>query len=52
MVSGLSLGGGGREPLSPVEAGGGGGVLSTTVVKMLIHDIRVVTYTIILDHMR
>ena len=52
MVSGFSLWGGGGEPLSPVEVGGGGGVLSTTAVKMLTHEIRVATYTIILDHMR
>ena len=46
MVSG----GGGGELLSLVEVGGGGGVLSNTVVKILTHEIRVVTYT--LHHMR
>ena len=52
MVSGLSLEGGGGEPLSPVEVGGGGDLLPTTVVKMFTHEIRVVTYTMILHHMR
>ena len=49
MVSGWSLGGG--ELLSLGEVGGGGGVLSNTVVKMLTHEIRVVTY-MILHYMR
>lgn len=44
MVSGLSPGGGGGELLSLGEVEGRGGVLSNTVVKMLTHEVRVVTY--------
>ena len=44
MVSGLSLGGGGGELLSLGVMWGGGDVLSNTAVRMLTHEMRVVTY--------
>ena len=50
MVSGLSLGGGGGELLSLGEVEGGGGMLSNTVVNILTHDMRVVTYRVILNY--
>ena len=42
-MSGFSSGGCGEELLSLVVVWGGGGVLSNIAVKMLTHEMRVVT---------
>ena len=47
MVSGLSLGGEGGELLSLGVVWGGGDVLFNTAVKILTHEMRVVTYRMI-----